>query len=252
MRPGATACGMLVVMMLGGCATVPPEEAAWRQALWDAAAECKRRFVTILSVDRIDNFGRLNFTYAGAGPDNVAFLACYNEGVKEKTASRPIASGRIRAAGAPIDGRTSVIIGIAGSAMLVPTNVNDRYRATLLLDTGASATVLSPALLQHIGVAVPLTAPRRLITVVGGRMLAMPVVRVDSISIGAFTIEDVEVLAYDALPGSPHIHGILGTNVLNHFRISIDRASRRLTLERAGRAAAPAMRERELAMVGLP
>ena len=239
----ATACGMLLVVMLAGCVTVPPEEAAWRQMLLDAANQCKRRFPTILSVDRVDNFGRVNFTHAGAGPENVAFLTCYNQSVQQQSAVLPIASGRIRSAGAPLDGKTSVVIGVAGSAMLVPANVNDRHRATLLLDTGASATVLSPALLRHIGVAVPLTAPRRLVTVVGGRVLAMPVVRVDSISIGAFTVEEVEVLAYDALPATPDVHGILGTNVLNHFRVSIDRVSRRLTLERAGGAAVPSPNE---------
>ena len=143
----------------------------------------------------------------------------------------PVAPGHVATAGAPGDGKTAIRVTVAGNVILVPVIVNGRHRATLLLDTGASVTVFNPAMLKRAGIAVPRTAPRKMITVVGGRMVPMPVVPVKSLRLGSFSVEDLDVLAYDALPATPSVDGILGTNVLNHFRFSVDRAARRLTLE---------------------
>lgn len=62
------ALGVVIIALLS-CATVPPEQAAREALMWEAARECKARFVTIQSIDRIDNFGRLVFTYHGSGPE---------------------------------------------------------------------------------------------------------------------------------------------------------------------------------------
>ena len=48
-----------LTLFVYGCATVPPEEAARRPIMWDAANECDRRFSTIADITGIDHYERL-------------------------------------------------------------------------------------------------------------------------------------------------------------------------------------------------
>ena len=220
----------VAVSTLVGCATVPPEQAARDALLWDAARECQSRFSTITSVDRIDSFGRIVFTFQGSGPENKAFVECVEERVKQLTASKPLFSpGRVVTSGDRK--RTTVPIEIAGAAALVSVTVNGSERARLVLDTGASSTVLSPALLERAGIVIPRTATRWPVMTVGGKVVHVPFVRVRSLRVGALTVEDIDVGAFEAFPNIIGVDGLLGGNFLNHFKVTVDRAARRLRLD---------------------
>lgn len=197
----------------------------------EAARECKNRFTTIQSVERVDNFGRVWFTYRGSGGENQAFLACYEGLVREKSKTNPLlASGRVASRqGAPT--KTSVPIQFAGSSIVVAVTINEAKQGKLVLDTGSTSTILSPALAQRLGISIPLSAPRRIVTLLGGKTITMPYVRARSLKVGDLVVEDVDVGVYDSFPGVTSVDGLLGADFLGHFKVTVDRGSRQLTLE---------------------
>lgn len=107
--------------------------------------------------------------------------------------------------------------------VLVPAFVNGRGPHTFVLDTGASATVLSPELAAALRLetvaAEPMTG--------GGGMLQATLGRVALLTVGSAALQDVAVMVADFLGelgrvvGTP-LDGILGYNFLRHFRITLD------------------------------
>ena len=122
--------------------------------------------------------------------------------------------------------------------MLVPVSVNG-VEATFLLDTGASVTIIRPALASRAGVEVPARARRMYVRVVGGERFLVPFVKVQSLRVGDAAVEGIDVGVFEALGSFPaSVDGVLGGNFLNHFKVTIDRQGRRLTLEPSRTAAA--------------
>jgi hypothetical protein len=66
---------------------------------------------------------------------------------------------------------------------------------------------------------------------VGGRVVAVPLVRARSLSVGAAAVEDIDVGVFDALPGRPDVDGLLGASFLVHFKFTVDRKNLQLLLE---------------------
>lgn len=226
------------LILLSACASLPPERAAEEDLMWTAARECQARYSSIEKIERIDSFGRIWFSYLGAGPDNSAFISCYTTLLGRKLEATNLAgSGRI--APSTLEARrTSVTMTMGGTSAFVPVTVNDAETGTLLLDTGATHTVLSPAFAQTLGIVVPPNPRRRIMNVAGGSTITVPFVRVRSVRVGQFTVEALDVGVYDILPQARTVQGVLGTDFLRHFRASLDQATRSLTLE--VKASAPA------------
>ncbi len=226
----------LTVGLLAACATIPPEQAAREALMLEAAKECEGRFATV-RVQRVDQYGRVWFTY-GSPAENQAFLTCYQSVIQEKTRGAPLVSpGRLALpAGGPT--RISVPTQISGGRPIVEVTVNESHRATLLVDTGASTTLLSPAVAERVGISPPVSSMKQISTVVGGKTITYPLARVRSLRIGDFAVEEIDVGVYDAFPNAPSVQGILGATFLNHFRVTVDQAVRQLTLEVIGRPSA--------------
>ncbi len=213
-------------LLVGACATLPPEQVP----LWEAAKECERRFSPRVKLQGIDRDGGLHFKYREDYPfDRDPFGACYQERLREKIKT-VLAPGRLSLPGG-LPAKTSVPVEVATGMVVVPVTLNEHHHATLLMDTGASGTVLRPALVNRLGVSVPNVAPRIIVTVIGGKIISMPVVRVHSLKVGDLAVEDLDVGVYDALPKVQGVDGVLGANFLNHFSFTVDRNSKQLTLE---------------------
>jgi predicted aspartyl protease len=108
--------------------------------------------------------------------------------------------------------------------------VNGTRQVALILDTGASYTILSPRLFSQLGLSVPAAAPLVQFVIAGGQRVQAPLVSVDSLEIGHARVAPLEVLAYDAIPEDPNLDGLIGLNFLNHFAVNIDRGAGVLTL----------------------
>ena len=73
---------------------------------------------------------------------------------------------------------TDVPIQVVSNVVLVGASVNGGPTAILIVDTGASSTILTPRLLERLDVRVPADAPRRKLTVVGGEKLNVPFIKI--------------------------------------------------------------------------
>lgn len=126
---------------------------------------------------------------------------------------------------------TAVPIEIAGgNAMLVHARVNRSQGALLLVDTGATSTMIRPLLLERLGMSVPASAPRHRVTIPSGLTIEVPFVTL-SVQVGDASVENLEVGVLDVAPQAPDLDGLLGANFLQRFKVTFERAARRMTLE---------------------
>lgn len=226
MRWPVVACLWGAWLLVPACATVSSEQSEQNDLLWQAAQECQARYPGI-ELSHIGPDGRLSFRYAeDSRPDLEQFQACYRERAESvqlagvsRVAPRP---------GTPT--RTSVPIQVVGGLVRVPVLVNGQA-ATLLLDTGASKTIITPDLAARAGLAVSSSAVRLTTIVAGGGRISIPLARARAVRVGELTVEDLDVGVYDFMPDAKELGGTLGGDFLRFFRVTLDRSARQLTLE---------------------
>jgi hypothetical protein len=215
-------------LSVAACANLPPEPPEQPKTLqWEAATECERRFSGIRVMD-IDHLGRMHYEW-GDTADQQQFVACYQERVREKIKA-VISPGRLPPS-ARASAKTVVPIQVVENKVLAAVTLNESQPATLILDTGAAHTIISPTLLQGARVSLATNAARWRIGLLGREAIAMPFARMQSVRVGAFAVEDLDVGVYDVFPDVPWVHGLLGADFLNYFRVTVDHSARRLTLE---------------------
>ena len=112
--------------------------------------------------------------------------------------------------------------------ILVPASVNG-HDVTLLFDTGSQVCLLSPEVARRLGIVIPADAPSLALIGVGsagGALVQLPPVRV-----GDYIVEHLTG-AVTSLAGFPFaIDGVLGTNFIEAFRVTIDHRAKELRLE---------------------
>jgi predicted aspartyl protease len=119
--------------------------------------------------------------------------------------------------------------------VMVPVGVNGRGPFAFAVDTGASATVLSPALADTLGIGRGESAA---MTGAGG-MLQATVCRVTSLAIGGAALDDLTVVVSDFLGPigqavGTRVDGVVGYNFLREFKVTIDYPGAKLSLMRVG------------------
>ena len=148
--------------------------------------------------------------------------------------SKAAAEGQpvLTTSGAKAAGNQAIVVPIVvvNNFVLVPVMLNRLEAGTLLLDTG-SVTILTPQAAKRAGVVIAADAPTRPIYILGGQRLDVPFGRLQSIEIGGARVEDVEVGIHPVAPQNPEIDGLLGTNIVERFTVSVDSAAKRLRLE---------------------
>lgn len=138
----------------------------------------------------------------------------------------------MRAPEAPASAPVEVPIQLVGNVALVSATVNGAAGAALMIvDTGATATILTPRLLSRLGMTVPADAPKRKIRVVGGQTLDVPFIKIATVQVSAAEMNDQEVGVYDIYPDAPIIDGLLGGDFLHRFRVTLDRSAQQMRLE---------------------
>ena len=119
---------------------------------------------------------------------------------------------------------------VAGNLAVVSITLEQRQPAYMLVDTAASATIITPVTLRLLGLSIPDDAPRRELSVVGGRKIEVPFVRLSSLGVGTAMVRDVEVGVYDVVPQAPVVDGLLGGDILQRLRSTLDGGARQLHL----------------------
>ena len=113
-------------------------------------------------------------------------------------------------------------------AIKVPVTINGRGPFMFLLDTGANRSTVGSILAARLN--LPTVAKAMMVTPTGDE--TQPVVRIDSMSIGA--VRKAELLASE-IPSSrlqavvPDIEGIIGQDFLSTSNYTIDYRKKRLT-----------------------
>ena len=118
-----------------------------------------------------------------------------------------------------------------GSLFVVSIMVNSTRQARLIIDTGASHTVLS----RSIASDAQLFTERRPVPVtmqtVGGQVQG-DMVRVDSIRVADLEINDSWAAIYDMPDAPAGVEGLLGLNFLRQFEMTLDSTRNQLYLEK--------------------
>ena len=106
---------------------------------------------------------------------------------------------------------------VSGSKVIVSVNFNNSTAANLLLDTGASRTMISSRIAKIL----------RLQSMGSGRgygiggMVTVSTARVDSVKLGEMERQNLLVMIHDFSP-DPNYEGLLGFDFLSHFHMTLD------------------------------
>lgn len=171
-----------------------------------------------LDSSRTDYYVALAQAYADDGKLNAA----------KKTLSMvshdPEVGAQARALLASLEEKTSYGTNVSlqryGNQYLLPVLFNDRVELTLLLDTGASMTVLSAAAFKVLRPAATPLGERALTTANG--IVVAQVFRIPSVAVGGRRVDDLAVAVVEQLDEAG-LPGLLGMDYLDNFQFSIDR-----------------------------
>ena len=107
---------------------------------------------------------------------------------------------------------------VPGTPILVSARIGGAGPVTLLLDTGADRTLVSPATLHALGLLAESAGRTRIKGVAGGA--EADVVWVSSLEVGNARTGPLPIIAHDA--GLDRAQGLLGRDFLDRFRVTID------------------------------
>lgn len=116
-----------------------------------------------------------------------------------------------------------------GSLYVVTVQVNGTRPTKMILDTGASHTIVSFAVARDLSLWSQQRATSMTMHTAGGTVQA-DVLSITSIQIGEAEVRDAEAVIHDLPEAPPGIEGLLGLNVLRHFTVTLDTVHHRLIL----------------------
>jgi predicted aspartyl protease len=119
---------------------------------------------------------------------------------------------------------------------LVPVVLNDSHPVTLLLDTGANFTIISPETARRAGLDAAGATARAKVRMANGQEIETSLARLQSISVGSAKIVNFGVAVYGFTiwdrTGQPlAVDGFLGLDFLARFTMTVDPRSGTLTLQ---------------------
>lgn len=115
-----------------------------------------------------------------------------------------------------------------GRPIMVTARVNDGGSAQLMLDTGAARTVISPTMLNALGVSYADARRGSLKGITGDAEVVA--VRVENIEVSGARYGPLLVVSHDTGLGPERGDGLLGRDFLDNFTITIDNSAGLVTL----------------------
>ena len=107
-----------------------------------------------------------------------------------------------------------------GVVLLVPCLLHAAYRYWFLADTEEARTLITPDVTLELDLDIRIPVHQARIASVH-QVMSAPVVRLASVQIGAQYFTNVEALGLP-LPAELRVDGLLGGNVLEHFRTTFE------------------------------
>jgi clan AA aspartic protease (TIGR02281 family) len=130
------------------------------------------------------------------------------------------------AASAELAGAIRIPVQMNGAAVIVPVTLNRRLKASLVLDTGATTTMISHRLAASLGLR---TDGPRIVAATANGNVAVPLARLGSIKVGEAEVVNLTVTVHDLSPAA-RADGLLGLDFLRRFHVSIDSKNQVLIL----------------------
>ena len=113
--------------------------------------------------------------------------------------------------------------------VFVKVRLNGKITVRLLVDTGASTTLLYQEAAARLALPSEMRVGTAQVKVADGRMVAADVLRLDSMSVGQSVVKNVIVVASPV--SGQGFDGLLGMTFLGQFIARVDAAHGRLILE---------------------
>ena len=115
----------------------------------------------------------------------------------------------------------------SGDQFLIQATVDDFIEVTLLIDTGASMTILAPGVLRRLGYS--LNGPTVNFSTANGVVRA-PLVSISSFSLGSQRIAPMRIGALGLTRARGRVDGLLGMDFLSQFEFALDQDAQLLNL----------------------
>jgi len=124
----------------------------------------------------------------------------------------------------------SIPLGLAGGHFHLPVHFNNNREFNLIIDTGASLTALSRDSFDQLGADSRFTPlGHQLFNTAGGPVQGQ-IYQVEQVRLGRQQLTDVRIAVLDfELPDN--LDGLLGMNLLRHFRFEVDQERQQLHLQ---------------------
>jgi len=120
-----------------------------------------------------------------------------------------------------------------GHLFVVAVKLNGQQDARLIVDTGASHSIVSHRLAVELGLFSDSTTGTVMMNTVGGTV-QVPVVHMKSIRLAEAEVKDSVVVIHD-LPDAPAgVEGLLGLSALRQFQVTLDPTKNVLSLQPTG------------------
>ena len=126
--------------------------------------------------------------------------------------------------------KTSVPFERHGHVVVVEALLNKKTAAKLVVDTGATFTMISAATARELNLDYS-QAPRTMPFQTANGIIQAPLTDLESITVGGIEIKNLTTAIHDAVP-SANVAGLLGLNFLSNFRMDIDTTKGLLHLEK--------------------
>jgi clan AA aspartic protease (TIGR02281 family) len=112
---------------------------------------------------------------------------------------------------------------------LIDVTINNQQSARLLLDTGASISIISPSVLNALGLSSQRASKMGWFNTANG-VVSAPIYSLQNLSVDNHQVETVDVGVL-SVSDSDDIDGLLGMNFLKHFKFYIDQQNNILFLQ---------------------
>jgi aspartyl protease family protein len=160
----------------------------------------------------VDEKGIVHFT------DNLHNIPEKRRGTAKRIQGSEGSSNQPPAAAAPT--KASIPFEKHGSVVIVQATLNGKAAVKLVLDTGASFTMISGATAKQLDIDTSQNTRSMPFQTANG-MIQAPLVSLDSISVAGLELKNLTAAVHDAMP-DPTVAGLLGLNFLTNFRMDID------------------------------
>ena len=201
-------------------------ESLFRQAILTDPNNIKLRYYLAISMVQNKKYEEAKYNYRyilEASPDSeVGYLAGVGLNIINGSSASLINRSEIHKTEFAYEGEGSAII-------VKDVVINGAQRANFIMDTGATYTLISTELANKLGINTA-NAPRVNMVTINGKVSAAKVI-LDSIEVNGLKVRNIPATVCN-FETNGNSKGLLGLSFLRHLKVTIDRPSQKVILEK--------------------